>query len=133
MWNHNGGTLAFGHDGYLYIAMGDGGGANDMFRNSRKMDTFHSKILRIDVNTKSDGKPYGIPKDNPFIDNKKAYPEIYCYGIRNVWRLSFDRKTGQGWFGEVGQNLYEEINLLEKGADYGWNLRESFHPFGDIS
>jgi glucose/arabinose dehydrogenase len=130
MWNHNGGTLAFGHDGYLYIAMGDGGGANDMFKNSRKMNTLLSKVLRIDINTKSDGKAYGIPKDNPFLSNKDACPEIYCYGIRNIWRLVFDRKTGQGWFGEVGQNLYEEINLLEKGADYGWNVRESFHPFG---
>lgn len=130
MWNHNGGTLAFGHDGYLYIGMGDGGGANDMFKNSRKMNTFHSKILRIDVNTKSESKPYGIPKDNPFVGDTKAYPEIYCFGIRNVWRLSFDRKTGQGWFADVGQDLYEEINLLEKGADYGWNLREAFHPFG---
>lgn len=133
MWNHNGGTVCFGHDGYLYIALGDGGGANDMFKNSRKMNTFHSKILRIDVDSKSAGKPYGIPADNPFVGKDGVLPEIYCYGIRNVWRLAFDRKTGQGWFGEVGQNLYEEINLLYKGADYGWNPRESFHPFGAAS
>jgi glucose/arabinose dehydrogenase len=132
MWNHNGGTVCFGKDGYLYIALGDGGGANDMFKNSRKMDTFHSKILRIDVNQKSEGKAYGIPADNPFVNDKNVYPEIYCFGIRNAWRLVFDRETGQGWFGEVGQNLYEEINLLQKGADYGWNLRESYHPFSAV-
>lgn len=133
MWNHDGGTVCFGHDGYLYIGLGDGGGANDMFKNSRKMDTFHSKILRIDVDSKSDGKPYGIPADNPFVGKEGVLPEIYCYGVRNVWRLAFDRKTGQGWFGEVGQNLYEEINLLQKGADYGWNPREAFHPFGSAA
>ncbi|HMO36352.1 MAG TPA: PQQ-dependent sugar dehydrogenase, partial [Gemmatales bacterium] len=133
MWNHNGGTICFGKDGYLYIALGDGGGANDMYQNSRKMDTFHSKILRIDVNRKSEGKPYGIPADNPFVGKTGVLPEIYCYGVRNAWRLAFDRQTGQGWFGEVGQNLYEEINLLEKGADYGWNLRESYHPFGSAA
>ncbi|HQR06818.1 MAG TPA: PQQ-dependent sugar dehydrogenase [Gemmatales bacterium] len=130
MWNHSGGTICFGPDGYLYIVFGDGGGANDMFKNSRKMDTFHSKIIRIDVDSKSDGKAYGIPKDNPFVGKQGFSPEIFCYGVRNPWRMSFDRKTGQGWFADVGQNLYEEINLLQKGGDYGWNPRESFHPFG---
>ncbi|MFO0813253.1 MAG: PQQ-dependent sugar dehydrogenase [Gemmatales bacterium] len=133
MWNHNGGTLVFGPDGYLYIGMGDGGGANDMFKNSRKMNTFHSKILRIDVDTRSGDKPYGIPQDNPFVGQSDAFPEIFAFGVRNVWRMSFDRETGQGWFADVGQNLYEEINLLQKGADYGWNTRESFHPFGAAS
>ncbi len=133
MWNHSGGTLSFGPDGYLYIVFGDGGGANDMFKNSRKMNTFHSKIIRIDVDSKSDDKPYGIPKDNPFVGKEGFSPEIFCYGVRNPWRMSFDRKTGQGWFADVGQNLYEEINLLQKGADYGWSARESFHPFGPNS
>ncbi|MFT3879387.1 MAG: PQQ-dependent sugar dehydrogenase [Gemmatales bacterium] len=130
MWNHSGGTICFGPDGYLYVVFGDGGGANDMFKNSRKMDTFHSKIIRIDVDSKSDGKAYGIPKDNPFVGKAGFAPEIFCYGVRNPWRMSFDRKTGQGWFADVGQNLYEEINLLQKGGDYGWSHRESFHPFG---
>lgn len=130
MWNHSGGTICFGPDGYLYVVFGDGGGANDMFKNSRKMDTFHSKIIRIDVDSKSDGKAYGIPKDNPFVGKAGFAPEIFCYGVRNPWRMSFDRKTGQGWFADVGQNLYEEINLLEKGGDYGWSHQESFHPFG---
>lgn len=133
MWNHSGGTICFGPDGYLYVVFGDGGGANDMFKNSRKMDTFHSKIIRIDVDTKSDGKAYGIPKDNPFVGKEGFAPEIFCYGVRNPWRMSFDRKTGQGWFADVGQNLYEEINLLQKGGDYGWSHRESFHPFGPKS
>lgn len=133
MWNHSGGTLCFGPDGYLYVVFGDGGGANDMFKNSRKMNTFHSKIIRIDVDTKSDGKPYGIPKDNPFVGKEGFSPEIFCYGVRNPWRLSFDRQTGQGWFADVGQNLYEEINLLQKGGDYGWSAREGFHPFGPNS
>lgn len=133
MWNHSGGTICFGPDGYLYVVFGDGGGANDMFKNSRKMDTFHSKIIRIDVDSKSDGKPYGIPKDNPFVGKEGYSPEIFCYGVRNPWRMSFDRKTGQGWFADVGQNLYEEINLLQKGGDYGWSARESYHPFGPNS
>lgn len=133
MWNHSGGTLCFGPDGYLYIVFGDGGAGGDYFKNSRKMNTFHSKIIRIDVDSKSDGKPYGIPKDNPFVGKEGYSPEIFCYGVRNPWRLSFDRKTGQGWFADVGQNLYEEINLLQKGADYGWSSRESFHPFGPNS
>lgn len=133
MWNHSGGTICFGPDGYLYVVFGDGGGANDMFKNSRKMNTFHSKIIRIDVDAKSDGKAYGIPKDNPFVGKEGFSPEIFCYGVRNPWRLSFDRKTGQGWFADVGQNLYEEINLLQKGGDYGWSHRESFHPFGPNS
>lgn len=133
MWNHNGGTIVFGPDGYLYVGMGDGGGANDMFRNSRKMNTLLSKILRIDVDTKSEGKAYGIPRDNPFVALDGAAPEIFCKGLRNVWRMSFDRETGQGWVADVGQNLYEEINLLVKGGDYGWNPRESYHPFGSNS
>ncbi|MEO2092001.1 MAG: PQQ-dependent sugar dehydrogenase, partial [Gemmataceae bacterium] len=92
-------------------------------------NTLLAKILRIDVNGKGDGTAYAIPKDNPFVGKADAKPEIFAYGVRNPWRLSFDRKTGQGWFGEVGQDLWEEVNLLEKGANYGWRRRESLHPF----
>lgn len=129
-WNHDGGTVAFGPDGFLYIVLGDGGSANDPDDHGQKTDVLLGKILRIDINAKGGKTPYAIPKDNPFVGNAKYRPEIFALGVRNPWRLSFDRKTGQGWFGEVGQNLWEEVNLLEKGANYGWRRRESLHPFG---
>lgn len=128
-WNHDGGTICFGPDGYLYVALGDGGAADDPFKVGQKLGSLLGKVLRIDVNNKSDGKLYGIPKDNPFVDIKDAHPEIWAYGLRNIWRMSFDRKTGALWAGEVGQNLYEEINIIEKGGNYGWSVRESLHPF----
>ncbi len=130
-WNHDGGTVAFGPDGYLYIALGDGGSGGDPFKNGQKMSTWLGKILRIDVNTKSDGKPYGIPTDNPFVGKEGFKPEIFALGLRNVWRFAFDRKTGDLWAGEVGQNLFEEVNLIKNGGNYGWSIRESLHPFGD--
>lgn len=129
-WNHDGGTIAFGPDGYLYVVHGDGGQGGDPDQNGQNLATPYGKILRIDVNAKSDGKNYAIPKDNPFVEQKGALPEIYAYGLRNPWRIAFDRKTGVLWCGEVGQNLYEEINLIEKGGNYGWSRRESYHPFG---
>ena len=91
---------------------------------------FRSKILRLDVNTKTDGKPYAIPPDNPFVGVKDSRPEVYAYGFRNIWRMGFDRKTGQLWAADVGQNLYEEIDIVRKGGNYGWNRREGLHPFG---
>ncbi len=129
-WNHNGGTLAFGPDGYLYIALGDGGKADDPFRNGQNLKTLLGSILRIDIDNKGKDTPYAIPKDNPFVKHQYARAEIYAYGLRNPWRLSFDRETGTGWIADVGQNLWEEINILQSGGNYGWNLREAAHKFG---
>jgi glucose/arabinose dehydrogenase len=129
-WNHNGGTLAFGPDGYLYIALGDGGKADDPFGNGQNLKTLLGSILRIDIDNKGKTTPYAIPQDNPFVGRKDARPEIFAYGVRNPWRLSFDRQTGTGWIADVGQKLWEEIDILVAGGNYGWNLREATHKFG---
>ncbi len=133
-FNHEGGALAFGPDGFLYIASGDGGGAGDQHGavgNAQVLTNLLGKILRIDVegNNSSNGQ-YGIPNDNPFVNTAGAAPEIFAYGLRNPWRFSFDRGgTRQGFVADVGQNIWEEVNILRKGANYGWRIMESHHGF----
>jgi glucose/arabinose dehydrogenase len=123
--NHNGGKIAFGKDGYLYISAGDGGSGGDPENRSQNLTELLGKILRIDVNAAGGNLSYGIPADNPYKGNKEGYrEEIYAYGLRNVWRFSFDAQTGELWAGDVGQNAREEINIIEKGGNYGWKVME---------
>ncbi|KAL5008854.1 hypothetical protein ScPMuIL_014435 [Solemya velum] len=130
-WNHNGGEILFGDDGYLYLFIGDGGAGGDPHGNSQNLSTLLGKVLRININQQTALSPYGIPPDNPFLGNHKARPEIYAYGVRNIWRCGKDRgdpQTGYGKgrviCGDVGQSAFEEIDMLKKGANYGWNARE---------
>jgi glucose/arabinose dehydrogenase len=130
--NHNGGTIAFGPDGYLYITLGDSGAADDPLLSGQNPRDWFGSILRIDVDHPEGGKAYGIPQDNPARrDAKYAHwaPEVYCIGLRNVWKFSFDRRTGELWAGDVGQNLWEMVHRIENGGNYGWSIKEGFHSF----
>ena len=123
--NHNGGQMEFGpDDGYLYISFGDGGSAGDPLGHGQNLSTLLGSLIRIDVDNPSGGLNYGIPSDNPFIAPMNARDEIYAYGLRNVWRFSFDLETGFLWGADVGQYEYEEINIIESGGNYGWNIME---------
>ncbi|XP_078393078.1 HHIP-like protein 1 [Cetorhinus maximus] len=134
--NHNGGQLLFGNDGYLYIFTGDGGRAGDpfgKFGNAQNKSSLLGKVLRIDINHNDHGPPYRIPADNPFVRERGARPEVYAYGVRNMWRCSVDRgdpATGDGrgrlFCGDVGQNKFEEVDIIQKGGNYGWRAKEGF-------
>ncbi len=134
--NHNGGNLAFGPDGYLYVGLGDGGSGGDPHGNGQSLSTPLGKMLRIDPRLSGEA-PYRIPSDNPFVGRADARPAIWAFGLRNPWRYSFDRLTGDLWIGDVGQSAWEEIDRQPArssgGENYGWNLAEGAHPFaGDI-
>jgi len=122
-YNHNGGQLAFGPDGFLYIGVGDGGSARDPLDHGLNPETLLGSLLRIDVNRE---EPYSIPYDNPFLKGTiKGKPEVYAWGLRNPWRFSFDSQDGKLWLADVGQNRFEEINIIEKGKNYGWAIFEA--------
>ena len=127
--NHNGGHLEFGPDGYLYVSIGDGGKAGDPLKAGQDLNTLFGKIIRIDV----DQKPYGIPKSNPFYGQKDKRGEIWAWGLRNVWRFSFDRDNGDIYYGDVGQNKWEEVNYEPNtsigGVNYGWSIMEANHCY----
>lgn len=127
--NHNGGQVAFGKDGYLYVAVGDGGSAGDPGGNAQDLTTLLGTILRLDADSQSLGN-YGIPDTNPFTFSTKGYRgEIYAYGFRNPWRFSFDPVTGWLWAGDVGQSNWEEVDVVEVGGNYGWDCYEGTHPY----
>jgi glucose/arabinose dehydrogenase len=126
---HNGGDLAFGNDGMLYVSSGDGTSDSDTNHTGQDLGKLLAKVLRIDVDHPEPGKTYAVPKDNPFVGLKGARPETWAYGFRNPWRLHIDRKTGDLWIGQNGQDLWEEVYLVQKGANYGWSAYEGSHPF----
>lgn len=126
--NHKAGELAFGSDGFLYFGLGDGGGEGDPLGHGQNTQILLGKMLRIDVNSTSPGKQYAIPPDNPFVAGG-GLPEIYAFGFRNPYRFSFDRPSGRLFVGDVGQNSFEEVDIVQKGGNYGWNIMEGNHCF----
>jgi len=130
--NHNGGQLGFGPDGFLYAGVGDGGGSGNPLRTALDTRSLLGKILRLDPKRPSNGRQYGIPPSNPFADGRTGAPEVWAFGLRNPWRFSWDRTTGQLFIADVGQDAYEEINLVagtQAAVNYGWNRREGLHPY----
>ena len=130
--NHNGGSITFGTDGFLYVGLGDGGSANDPLGNGQNLKTLNGSVLRIDVDHKDEGLAYAIPSDNPFVYVEGARPEIFAYGFRNIWQISSDPTTGHIWVADVGQDLWEEVNIVERGGNYGWSIREGTQPFSGV-
>lgn len=128
--NHNGGLNLFGPDGKLYIGMGDGGSGGDPFNNGQRLDVLLGKLLRLDVDG---GTAYRVPPDNPFAGRAGARGEIWAYGLRNPWRFSFDPATGRLLLADVGQNAWEEVDVIEKGGNYGWRIMEGFHCYDPAS
>ena len=132
--NHNGGQIAFGPDGYLYVGMGDGGSGGDPQGHGQDRSTLLGAILRLDIDGGGDENPYSIPPDNPFVDNSDGFrEEIYAYGLRNPWRFSFDTLTGELWVADVGQNNWEEIDVVRSGGNYGWKTMEGAHCYSPSS
>ncbi|MSQ31157.1 MAG: glucose sorbosone dehydrogenase [Dehalococcoidia bacterium] len=122
--NHKGGAIRFGPDGMLYLGLGDGGSAGDPQGNGQRLSTLHGKVIRIDVRNASTAQPYAIPGDNPFVGQAGPRGEIWAYGLRNPWRMAFDQATGALWTGDVGQGEIEEVDVIRRGANYGWNVVE---------
>ena len=131
--NHNGGQILFGPDGFLYIGLGDGGSAGDPKGNGQNVGTLLGSILRIDVSAIGSERGYTVPADNPLVGVQGARPEIWAYGLRNPWRFTFDRMSGELWAADVGQNSLEEVDVIVPGGNYGWNIMEGtecFSPSG---
>lgn len=126
---HNGGDLVFGHDGMLYVSAGDGTSDSDANHAGQDLTTLPGSLLRIDVDHSTGDKPYSVPPDNPFLGTKDARPEIWAYGFRNPWRISLDSKTGELWAGINGQDLWETVQVVRRGENYGWSITEGSHPF----